>query len=471
MIAPHPLLAARSAGALLHLSSLPDGQGVGDLGPAAHRFVDWLADAGLTWWQMLPVGPIGAGDSPYSSPSAFAGEPLFLSLERLRDDGLLGDDDLRAPASLGRGRVDYGATRRFKQPRLARACRTFFDRGEHRRKNYRAFCRRAADWLEPWVSFRGDEPDLERFLQFQLDRQWRALRGHASSRGVRLMGDLPIFVELDSADVRAHPELFLLDRAGRPRFVTGVPPDAFSSTGQLWGHPHYAWPAHRRTGFDWWARRVEVQLERFDLLRVDHFIGFHRAWRVRPGATTTAGGRWVRAPGRALLASLRDRLGALPFVAEDLGAVTPEVRALRDAFGLPGMRILQYGFGHGASYDRTHSYPPHCVAYPGTHDNPTARGWWTGLSKHDRRRAESLGIRDETAPWDLVRLVFASPARTAIAPIQDIAGLDESARMNQPGTALGNWAWRLPRRALGRTLARRVRDLAEVTDRLPPPTE
>ena len=314
----------------------------------------------------------------------------------------------------------------------------------------------------------GGDPGYHRFLQFEFDRQWRALRGRAAAVRVRLLGDVPIFVERDSADVRAHPELFRLDARGRPRLVTGVPPDSFSSTGQLWGHPHYAWAAHRKTGFRWWIERFERQLSLFDAVRVDHFIGFHRAWQVPASAETAERGRWGHSPGRALLRALRERRGALPLVAEDLGAVTPEVRALRDAFGLPGMRILQHGFGDGASYDRPHNLPSHCVVYPGTHDNDTVRGWWESLPEPDRRRLQVYaGSCEADVPAALVRLCFSSPACLAVIPLQDLLGLGSEARMNTPATVGGNWTWRLPRRALTARLAEGTRELLEVCERVP----
>ncbi|MCP3914100.1 MAG: 4-alpha-glucanotransferase [bacterium] len=461
----HPLFQARSAGALLHVTSLPGRHGIGDLGPEAVRFLDWLERAGMSWWQMLPVGPIGPGDSPYSSPSSFAGEPLLISLERLADSDLLDARELRAPQTLSGGRVDYAAVRRFKLPLLARAHARFLGRGGDKSAAYVAFVRDNRNWLEDWVDYDGGG-DLARYLQFEFARQWGALRSAAERRGIRLLGDLPIFVSADSADVSAHPELFRLDARGRPRVVTGVPPDAFSDDGQLWGHPHYDWNAHKRTRFGWWGARVAAQLERFDAIRVDHFIGFHRAWEVSGRAHTARRGRWRVAPGAALLRSLRRRLGALPFVAEDLGVVTEDVRALRDTFHLPGMRVLQFGYGQGA-HDRPHNLPRHCVAYTGTHDNDTALGWARKLDKDSRRRVLAYtGGSVKTIGFDLVRATFASPAGTAIAPIQDLLGLDGKARMNRPGTATGNWRWRVERNALGATLARRVRDLCEATERL-----
>jgi len=462
-VRPDPVFLERRAGVLLPLASLPGGHGVGDLGPAASELLDWLARAGFRWWQMLPVGPFGPGGSPYSSPSSFAGEPLYLSLELLAADGLLEPDEL--PASARARRVDLGLAERTKRPLFERAWRRWHERGGGRKADWRDFCRANAEWLEPWVTRGAGEAELERFLQFQFARQWSDLRARAAERGVLLLGDLPIFCEADSADVAAHPELFLLDAEGRPRFLTGVPPDSFSETGQLWGHAHYAWPEHRAEGFGWWRRRVAAQLERFDAVRIDHFIGLVRAWRVPAGAQTAEEGSWVKAPGAALLTALAQERGSLPLVAEDLGAATPEVHRLRDRFGLPGMRVLQWGFG-GGTYDRPHNHPPHSVVYPGTHDNDTCTGWWEQQDEATRARAIAYGADPEQIARSLARLCFTSPARTAIVQLQDLLGLGSEARTNVPGTANDNWRWRVGRRALDTKLARELRAQLEASERL-----
>lgn len=457
----------RLAGALLPLASLPGRHGIGDLGPEAHRFVSWCAEAGLGWWQMLPVGPLGPGDSPYSSSSAFAGEPLYVSLERLVDDGLLASPDVAAPTALAQGKVDLGKVRRFKEPRLLVAFEAW-GRRSGSRKAFEAFCAEEAAWLEPYARYVGGDPDFTRFVQFEFQRQWAALRVAARGAKVRLMGDAPIFVGADSADVASHRELFRLDADGAPTVKTGCPPDAFSADGQLWGHPHYAWEAHRADGFGWWRRRIRRQLELFDAVRIDHFIGFHHAWEV-PGKDRTARhGTWGRTPGRELLEALVREVGApLPLVAEDLGAVTDEVLALRDAFHLPGMRVLQWGFGEG-SYHAPFRCPENAVVYPGTHDNDTVQGWWRGVDAHTRRRFRAqTGGAAATAHWDMWRAACASPARTAIVQVQDLLGLGRACRTNLPGTATGNWSWRVARRDLSHALAKRSRELAEATDRIP----
>ncbi len=466
MSAPNPVLAGRSAGVLLHLSSLPAAWGA-PLGPAAHRFTDWLAEAGQAWWQMLPVGPTGPGGSPYSSPSAFAGDPALL----------------RAAAG--------GKNAAARVPGFAVA-----------EDELRSFRRRQRDWLPDWCLYAAVKEDqggapwwrwpaplrdrdaaalkaerrrlaaaVERHELEQLlfELRWTELRRRCQERGVRLLGDLPLFVERDSADVWARRELFRLDAQGRPSVVTGVPPDLFSRNGQRWGHPHYRWAAHRRDGFRWWLRRFQQSLERFDAVRVDHFIGLHRAWEVPAKARTARKGRWGRTPGRELLTALRAKLRReLPLVAEDLGVMTPQVRRLRDDFGLPGMRVLQWAFWPECQADRPHAHPRDTVVYTGTHDNDTTQGWFASMPAAVRKRA--LAYTNGSAATihdDLARAAYGSPAALAVVPMQDHLGLPNGARMNLPGSAAGNWSWRLGARQPGKALARRLRSLAETFDRLP----
>jgi len=462
-------LFARRAGLLLPISSAPGRHGIGDLGPGARQVIDWCAAAGFGWWQMLPVNPVGPGNSPYSSSSAFAGEPLYLSLEALVDEGLLSSADLKAPATMARGPVRYHEVREYKLARLEQAFRTWSGRRGSRRR-FDRFCEEQSGWLEPWAEYvSGGEEEAARrarFLQFQFDLQWRALRSHASSSGVRLMGDAPIFVGAESADVRAHPELFRLDRSGAPKVLTGCPPDSFTEDGQLWGHPHYAWRAHRADGFAWWRRRMARQLELFDAVRVDHFIGFHKAWEVPASDDTARNGRWGRTPGRELLDALGEELGGLPLVAEDLGAVDEGVLALRDEYDLPGMRILQWGFSRNSSHAPEHC-PEGSVVYPGTHDNDTAAGWWRQLPRAERRRfLARSGGSVHTVSWDLWRMAAGTASHTAIVQLQDLLGLGRAARMNTPGTTRGNWRWRAGARDLSRSLAGRSRELNDATNRL-----
>jgi 4-alpha-glucanotransferase len=507
---PSTLSARRSGGLLLHPTSLPGAHGHGDLGRAAFAFVDFLAAAGQQWWQMLPVGPPGAapGYSPYSSYSAFAGSPYLISLEKLAADGLLSARDLTPPAAVRRG--EPGAVCRFRCARLRRA----FEVSENKRTardEFEAFCHQHRGWLDdfalfgalrlthgnkPWTAWpagirlrhRADlrtarrslreELRFHQFVQFLFERQWGSLRAYAHSRGVGLIGDIPIFVALDSADVWANPKLFLLDRAGRPKVVSGCPPDAFCVDGQLWGHPHYDWPAHRRSNFAWWVRRFESMLHRFDAVRIDHFLGFNRAWAVPARATTARRGKWLRGPGDDLFRAVRRAIGKVSIIAEDLGAVTSEAIRLRDRWKFPGMRVMQFGFGEGGEYHLPHNFPRRCVAYTGTHDNDTAVGWFAGLagrnghpgapSSDERRKAvRYLNVRDgRQIGWAMIRAAMLSPADTVIFPVQDLLGLGSEARMNVPGVADGQWRWRLPASGgLTDRIARRLRDLVELSDR------
>jgi 4-alpha-glucanotransferase len=498
----------RASGLLLHLSSLPGPHGCGDLGPPAHQFADFLSGAGQRWWQMLPVGPPGAGDSPYSSPSSFAGSRLFVSLAVLAGEGLLEAADLDAPAALGAGRADFAAARAFRSERLRRAFARFEAQGTASGPEFTEFTARNADWLEDWALFaaikddcagrpwwewpaelrsrQGDalraarlrlstEMRFQRFLQFEFDRQWRALRAHCQAQGVRLMGDIPIFVARDSADLWAHQELFHLDASGRPTVVAGVPPDYFSATGQLWGNPLYRWGVMRERGYDWWIARLSHTFERFDAVRLDHFIGFARYWEVPGGHTTAERGRWRKAPGVDFFKTVFERLGPLELVAEDLGSLTPEVEALRDRFTLPGMKVLQFCFGPdpGAEPLRPHNFERRLVVYTGTHDNDTTRGWFEELvAGGEARLAERdvvqryLATDGQDIAWQMLRTAWMSVARLAIAPVQDVLGLGSEHRMNRPGTAQGNWGFRLAPRVLDGGVAERLRELTGTYGRL-----
>jgi 4-alpha-glucanotransferase len=461
----------RRAGVLMHLTSVPGPHGVGDLGPAAERFAQWCHESGLSLWQMLPIGPVGYGESPYSATSSFAAEPMLVSLERLAEDGLLPKSRLRAPASMGRGRADFAAARAFKRPRFAEAFETFQRRGGLRSKAFRDFERASRGWLPGWCRFAaakdGGPRELHAFIQFQFERQWHAFRAHCHALGVKLVGDLPIFVTLDSADVADRPELFRLERNGRPKVVTGVPPDCFSKDGQLWGHPHYAWAAHRREGFRWWTSRVATALTRFDALRIDHFVGFVHAYEIAGTAKTARRGRWGPTPGRELLTAVERRLGRLPLIAEDLGAVTAEVIRLRDDFGLPGMKLLHNAFYGPDSGDLPHHHPVNCVVYPGTHDNDVSRGWVKQLSREALARFRAYAGGDRRRPEEaLIRLAYASQARTAIVAMQDLLGLGPATRMNVPGVASGNWCWRMEPGAIPASLAPRLIALAADSGRL-----
>lgn len=458
----------RAAGVLMPLASLPGRHGIGDLGPEAYRFVDWLARAGVTWWQMLPVVPLGPGHSPYASSSAFASEPIYLSLEILAEQGLLDRSDLSGPSELREGKVRYAKARPFKQARLAKAFGTW-QRRRRQRAAFDRYCAREAGWLDAFCAAGGASPEdaeLARFLQFQLDRQWTALRGYARERGVLLMGDAPIFVALDSVDVSSRPELFRLDAEGQPLVLTGCPPDSMNEDGQLWGHPHYDWDAHRAEGFAWWRARMRRQMDLFEAIRIDHFIGFRNAWEVPAGAANARDGVWMETPGEELLEAIRGELGGLPLIAEDLGSVTPEVHELRDRFELPGMRVLQWGFGP-SSFHAPHAIGADAVVYPATHDNDTCAGWWRSADPVTRRRFRAAtGGDGPTVATDMIRSACATSAHTALFQLQDVLGLGRAARMNTPGTPSGNWAWRVARRDLTAARARRLHELLDATDRL-----
>ncbi len=443
------VLSGRHAGVLMHITSLPSPHGVGDLGPCARAFANWCGSQGLSAWQVLPINPIGLGNSPYSGRSAFAIEPLLMSLEDLHEDGLLPKSALRSPATLRQGRVRYRDAARFKLPRMRAAFDRFASNGGLTSRPFRRFCAEQAHWLDDWCRDQHGDAAEHAFIQYTLHRQWMRLRSHAAGRGVGFIGDVPIFVHADSTDVRMRPDLFRLNSRGNPTVVTGVPPDDFCPDGQLWGHPHYDWASHRREGFKWWVDRFDRALTLFDAIRIDHFIGFVRLYEVSARARTARRGVWRRTPGRAILEALQAAFGSLPFIAEDLGAVTPAVRRLRDDFGLPGMRIAQWGWFRDNSPDAPANHPANCACYPGTHDNDTIAGWYRTLPPQARARfrAATGCSRAADAPDALIRACLGAPANLRIIPMQDFLGLGSSGRMNRPGTPRGNWQWRLPKNA------------------------
>jgi 4-alpha-glucanotransferase len=502
----------RRSGVLLHPTSLPGGHGIGDLGGAAHRFASWLASAGQQLWQVLPVGPTGFGDSPYQALSSRAGNPLLVSLEVLRNEGWLAEGDLASPPEADPGLVDHAAALAWKRERLARAAHRFrLGATADQRADLAAFRAREAAWLEDWALFaalkaehggapwtawpeglarrdpaalaeaRARHEDLllaEVFAQFAFARQWQALRDRCRALGIVLLGDLPIYVAHDSAEVWTRPALFRLDGRGSPLAVAGVPPDYFSATGQLWGNPLYDWPAIEADGWRFWIERVEGALALYDRVRLDHFRGFEAYWEVPAGARTAEEGRWVPAPGAALFGALEKALGRLPFVAENLGVITPEVEALRRRFGFPGMAVLQFAFGDDPQAESflPHNYERDLVAYTGTHDNDTAVGWWTGGAGDSVRSDEDvrgekafarayLGTDGADPSGALVRAVLASVADTAIVPLQDVLGLGGEARMNTPGTVGRNWRWRAREEALSKEVAARLARLVSLFGR------
>jgi 4-alpha-glucanotransferase len=472
---PHALR-TRCGGILLHPTSLPGDGGIGTIGADARRFADLLAGAGQKLWQVLPLGPTGYGDSPYQCFSAFAGNPLLVSLDGLRDEGLLDAGDLARAAALPRDAVDFAALIPLKVEALRKACdRAGADAG--RRDEFDRFCLEQCGWLDdfalfmslkeafgggPWFKWpeplRRREPDAlrlaaDRFagdiarwkrIQFFFFSQWRALKAHASAAGVRIVGDLPLYVAHDSCDVWSHPEQFRMSASLDPELVAGVPPDYFSRTGQLWGNPVYDWPRHEASGFAWWIERVKANLALCDVLRIDHFRGLAAFWAVPYGRPTAEQGEWLPAAGAGLLSELRERLGALPLIAEDLGLITPDVADLRARFGLPGMRVLQFAFDSGpGSPHLPHHHPPDCVVYTGTHDNDTVRGWYRSARSGQRACARRyFGASGPRMHWAFVRAAWASVAIAAVAPLQDVMGLGSEGRMNVPATTRRNWRWR-----------------------------
>jgi 4-alpha-glucanotransferase len=502
----------RRSGILLHPTSLPGPHGAGDLGAGAHRFAAWLARAGQRLWQVLPLGPTGYGDSPYQALSSLAGNPLLVSLEVLRNEGWLEDADLAGAPAGDPDRVDHGAVGPWKAARLARAARRFeVDAGPEARADLQDFRAREAPWLDdhalfsalkaahggaPWTRWPPplrdrDAPALaaarrdlaeeiaaEVFVQWAFRRQWLALRARCAALGVGLVGDLPIYLAHDSAEVWSRPDLYRLGPEGEPLAVAGVPPDYFSATGQRWGNPLHDWDASAREAYATWIARVRGTLALVDRIRLDHFRGFEAYWEIPADAPTAERGRWVKGPGAALFEALEDALGRLPFVAENLGVITPEVEALRRRFGFPGMAVLQFAFGTDpqAPTFRPHAYAFDTVAYTGTHDNDTVRGWWEGGAGESVRTAEEVAREKALAraylatdgadmPWTMIRAVLASVADDAIVPLQDVLGLGAAARMNRPGTSTGNWRWRVREEALGGELADRLAALARLYDR------
>jgi 4-alpha-glucanotransferase len=471
----------RSSGVLLHVTSLSSAYGIGDVGPSAFNWIDRLYEAGQGWWQSLPLGPTTCFNSPYQSLSSFAGNWLLISPDSLMDDGLLSAADL-GKNSFTTNAVEYDEVILFKYRLLEKAWNNFSSwLRPDLRPAYEQFRYEQAEWLEDYALFSAlkvryggigflnwpkdlvhrDPSALARarqdlaelienvcFAQFLLLRQGERLKEYAHAKGVRFIGDLPFFVSLDSSDVWANPELFLLDEQLRPRFVAGVPPDYFSEQGQMWGNPVYDWEALRRTGYQWCIKRIRALLAHVDVIRLDHFRGFEAAWHIPADAPTAQSGQWVPGPGAEFFNAVRKELGKLPFIAEDLGLITPEVRALRDQFQLPGTRVLQFAFdGHSDNPHLPHNYVRNTVVYTGTHDNNTTRGWFEELPEYQRKEVWSYLKRppggSEEVAHELIRLAWSSVASLAIVPLQDLLSLGKEARMNVPGSAEGNWRWRV----------------------------
>ncbi len=489
----------RVSGILLHPTSLPNRYGIGDLGKSAYDFVDFLHNTGCQLWQTLPLGPTGYGDSPYQSFSTFAGNPYLISPDLLLEKGLLHPNDLPEDLDNLGGRVDYGRVIGWKLNLLEKAFVRVARDPQLFRRDLNIFREKNSHWLEDYALFRAikeangggswagwDEnlrnrektalkkaqkelkPAVDRFVfyQYLFFCQWDALREYANLKGIKIIGDIPIFVSYDSSDVWANPELFFLDEQKNPSVVAGVPPDYFSKTGQLWGNPLYKWEKHKATNYAWWVKRMRAILNMVDIVRLDHFRGFAGYWEIPAGEPTAEKGRWVSGPGADLFTTLKAELGELPIIAEDLGEITPDVFELRDEFDLPGMKILQFGFSDESNPFLPHHYPENCVAYTGTHDNDTARGWYESASEHERDFARRyLSVDGSDFAWDLIRALWKSKANFVLAPMQDLLSLGTEARMNYPGRLGGNWCWRMSGDALSGELVEKLKNLNEESGR------
>lgn len=498
----------RASGLLLHPTSFPGRFGVGDLGPEAYRFVDFMAKSGQQLWQVLPLGPTGFGNSPYMCYSAMAGNPLLISLEQLQEQELLQEEDLELgvgfrpetiayeqvlPMKLGLLRRAYDNFKAGVFPELAVAFRDFCQTRVWLEDLALFMALKDAHWGAAWNTWPQEiaqrqpaamahwrqklqsDVEMHKFWQFQFFQQWSNLKKYANDNGIQIIGDIPIYVAHNSADVWANPEQFFLDPAtGEPALMAGVPPDYFSDTGQLWGNPIYQWERMKHQGFKWWIQRFRTMLDYVDLIRVDHFRGFRAFWQVKQGETTAMNGEWIKAPGDELFEALRDELGNLPILAEDLGIITPDVEELRDKFEFPGMKILHFAFGSGSGNPYLpFNHVQNCLVYTGTHDNNTTVGWFQDMPDHERVFVEGYmgGFSEEGIHWDLMRLALSSVANQVIIPVQDLLGLGTEARMNLPSTSGGNWAWRYRSGGLTDAIAERLLQLTDTYGRAPVRTE
>ena len=507
-----PTLNNRRSGILMHISSLPGPYYCGDLGRKAYKFADFLSAGGQSWWQVLPINPIGIGNSPYSTMCSFAGEPLYIDLEELVEDGLLKKSEISEPKGLSANRVYYPKARQYRESRMKRAFKRFLGPGKRSDTDpFQQFLKSQHYWLEDFALFcalaskfgtrnwskwpteirkrkpsvldrlreeHKTELDYIKFLQYKFFAQWSRFKTYLNNRGIGLIGDIPLFVGYRSSDVWAAQKYFRLNRDGSLKFVAGVPPDYYSPEGQIWGNPLYNWSELKKRKFSWWVERIKHLMALFDVVRFDHFIGLYRYWEVKAEAETARDGKYRKTPGRELFKALRHALGELSFIAEDLGTVVPGVYGLRDEFGLPGMRILQFGFGNesSAKYHLPFSYPQNAVVYTGTHDNNTVVGWYDQAKKESRKKVKTIDFNlimdyfetDRSGiHWEMIRESMKSTANLSIFPMQDILGLDKKSRMNIPGKPTGNWQWRLEERALNDKLAARLRKATETFGRVP----
>jgi len=485
----------RSSGILLHPTSLPGPYGIGDMGSAAYRWLDFLYDSNCALWQILPLGPTGFGDSPYQCFSSKAGNPYIVSPEMLLQDGLLHSDDLANLPEFPDHEVDYGRVIPFKTGILDRSFHQFQHSAPKKIRNeFDDFFSYQKEWLDDFALFmaikeahggvqwtkwekglRNRAPEALKsareklhiafqrqvYRQFLFFKQWKGLKEYARSKGITIIGDAPIFVSHDSVDVWVNPELFFLDETGAPTFMAGVPPDYFSPTGQLWGNPLYNWEKHKKTGYQWWISRLKIVLDLVDFIRLDHFRGFAGYWEIPGKAKTAEKGRWVKAPGPDFFNKIREKLGGLPIIAEDLGVITPDVEYLRDLYGLPGMKILQFAFEGGPTDPfLPHNYIRNCVVYTGTHDNDTAEGWFQRVGESTKKFCcQYLNCDGSEISWDMIRACWSSVAVYSIAPMQDFLGLGNEARMNYPGNPSGNWRWRVSDHLENKKLIDRICEL------------
>jgi 4-alpha-glucanotransferase len=494
----------RASGILLHPTSLPGPYGIGDLGDEAYRAADFLVDAGQSLWQVLPLGPTGYGGSPYSSYSASAGNTLLISPRRLVEAGLLIENDLTEIPPIAPNKVDFAAAQQSKDALLKKALANHRANQNDIRADLEIFVQENSSWLDDYSLFRAlksahneapwyewepalaqhdaasldtvraelrEQIDAEKLAQFLFFKQWSEVKAYCNTHGIKIIGDIPIFVAYDSADVWTHQEQFKLNADGSPIVVAGVPPDYFSDTGQYWGNPLFNWECMKADGFAWWIERVGAAFQMFDIVRLDHFRGFVASWEIPAGETTAENGQWVDARGHELFEAIKQALGDLPIIAEDLGVITPEVERLRDDFGFPGMRVLQFAFGSDATNTHLpHNYDHNVVAYTATHDNDTTVGWFRSLPEENEREfcLKYLNTNGAEVHWDFIRAALASVADTAIVPMQDVLGLGNEGRMNLPNSKSGNWEWRMEDGALTSDLAQRLRVLSELYGRIPP---
>ncbi len=492
----------RRSGILLHPTSLPGAYGIGTLGQEAKNWLEFLSEAGQHLWQVMPLGPTGYGDSPYQCFSAFAGNPYLINLEILVNEGFLRQDDLAKLPAFSDEAVDFGPVISSKLELLSLAYERFKQASSEQLKRFQAFALKEASWLDDYALFMAvkenhggaawntwdkpirlrkkkaleeyqtklaDEITKQKVWQWFFFEQWQAIKAYANQKDIQIIGDIPIFIALDSADAWANPELFFFDKDANPTVVAGVPPDYFSATGQRWGNPLYRWDKMQATGYAWWLERIKASLELYDIVRVDHFRGFESYWEIPASEPTAVKGKWVKGAGQAFFDAIKQELGDLPIIAEDLGVITPEVAALRDDNGLPGMNVLHFAFAGDASDPYLpHNYKVNSVVYSGTHDNDTTKGWYEQAPEKERDFARRYLARgDDNIAWDFIRLAFASVANTAIVPLQDVLGLGSNARMNTPGLASGNWSWRFKWQDVPYWVASQLKEMSEAYGRLP----